>query len=208
MNQRFAQVTEFRAALGESRSRCQSRVLCPGVSSGDTGLAAPPSSLLAELGAPRLSGHCRWLLPRLFPKSPECFCEGAGGGRRPGCVSSESLMPWRPKKDTRRTPFHANWHCLQATKDSLYQFHPVACRERLRGDLPAWLWGSPNSQLLLLPQHGGGKTNPKRGKKKNPKPKQNPRLLLHMLPGKQTSLFLPLPHVLPFRFCFTCKQTW
>ncbi|KAM3660936.1 RNA-binding protein Musashi homolog 2 isoform X1 [Ammospiza nelsoni] len=26
--------------------------------------------------------------------------------------------------------------------------------------------------------------------------------------GKQTSLFLPLPHVLPFRFCFTCKQTW
>lgn len=138
-----------------------------------------------------------------LPEKPR-LREGVGGGRRPRCVLSESLMPWRPKKDTRRTPFHANWHCLQATKDSLYQFHPVACRERLRGDLPAWLWGSPNSRLLLLPRHGGGKTNPKRKKK----PKQNPRLLLHMLPGKQTSLFLPLPHVLPFRFCFTCKQTW
>lgn len=147
-------------------------------------------------------------LRRLFPKSPDCFCEGVGRRWAQAQVcrerERESLMPWRPKKDTRRTPFHANWHCLQATKDSLYQFHPVACRERLRGDLPAWLWGSPNSQLLLLPQHRGGK---KKNKPKH-KPKQNPRLLLHMLPGKQTSLFLPLPHVLPFRFCFTCKQTW
>lgn len=64
-------------------------------------------------------------------------------------------MPWRPKQDTRRTPFHANWHCLQATKDYLYQFHFVACRERLRGDLPDWLWGSPISLLFPLPLHRG-----------------------------------------------------
>lgn len=82
--------------------------------------------------------------------------EGLRGGRRPRYVSSVSLMPWRPKKDTRRTPFHANWHCLQATKDYLYQFHLVACGERLRGDLPDWLWGFPISRLFLLPLHGGG----------------------------------------------------
>lgn len=92
--------------------------------------------------------------------------EGLRGGRRPRCVSSVSLMPWRPKKDTRRTPFHANWHCLQATKDYLYQFHLVACRERLRGDLPDWLWGFPISRLLLLPLCGGEKNKPKEKDKK------------------------------------------
>lgn len=93
---------------------------------------------------------------------------GAGPG-----VSQQEPGAVRPEKDTRRTPFHANWHCLQATKDSLYQFHPVACRERLRGDLPAWLWGSPNSQPLLLPRHRGGKTNPKREKKTTPNPNKS-----------------------------------
>lgn len=90
--------------------------------------------------------------------------EGLRGGRR--CVSSASLMPWRPKKDTRRTPFHANWHCLQATKDYLYQFHLVACRERLRGDLPDWLWAFPISRLLLLPRRGGEKSKPKENKQR------------------------------------------
>lgn len=165
------------------------------------GAGSTPSSLRAELGAlGGFSGSAGGY--RGSPEKPRVR-EGEGGGRRP----SESLGPWRPEKDTRRTPFHANWHCLQATKDSLYQFHPVACRERLRGDLPAWLWGSPNSSFSYCPGTEGEKQT-QRGKKKNPKPKQIPRLLLHMLPGKQTSLFLPLPHVLPFRFCFTCKQTW
>lgn len=81
-------------------------------------------------------------------------------------------MPWRPKKDTRRTPFHANWHCLQATKDYLYQFHLVACRKRLRGDLPDWLWEFPISQLFLLPLHAGGRNKPKE-KKKGEKKKTN-----------------------------------